>query len=94
MSPGLAKKLLREFARLKEDEQQVEIDGSLTAREQDVLEHVARGARNKEIAASLYISENTVSYHMKNILSKLHLRNRSQVVAWALDHGFTTSPVS
>ena len=94
MSPGLAKKLLREFARLKEDERQVEIDGNLTAREQDVLEHVARGARNKEIAASLYISDNTVSYHMKNILSKLHLRNRAQVVAWALDHGFTTSPAS
>ena len=94
MSPGLAKKLLREFARLKEDERQVEIDGNLTAREQDVLEQVARGARNKEIAASLYISENTVSYHMKNILSKLHLRNRAQVVAWALQHGFTTSPAS
>ena len=48
------------------------------------------GATNKEIAAALYVSKNTVGYHMKNILSKLHLRNRAQVAAWALEHGYTT----
>ncbi len=89
MSPGLAKKLLREFSRLKEESVRIENDVGLTDREQEVLEHVAHGAINKEIAAALYISENTVNYHMKNILSKLHLRNRAQVVAWALEHGFT-----
>ena len=65
------------------------METGLTAREQEVLEHVARGVTNREVASSLYISENTVNYHMKNILSKLHLRNRSQVVAWAVNHGFT-----
>lgn len=89
ISPNLAKKLLREFARLKQENRGAEADVGLTEREQQVLEHVATGATNKEIAAALYISENTVSYHMKNILSKLHLRNRSEVVAWALGHGFT-----
>ena len=56
-----------------------------------MLEHVARGSTNKEIAASLVISENTVNFHMRNILSKLHLRNRAQVVAWAIEHGIDPS---
>jgi len=89
MSPGLAAKLLDEFARLKGRELQTEVEESLTPREQEVLEKLAHGASNRQIAEALYISENTVSYHMKNILSKLHLRNRTQVAAWALEHGYT-----
>ena len=92
MSPGLARRLLQEFARLKEDEPLQEVNSTLTRREQDVLELVAGGASNREIGASLFISENTANFHMKNILSKLHLRNRSQVVAWAIEHGFTSRP--
>ncbi|MBI4639821.1 MAG: response regulator transcription factor [Candidatus Tectomicrobia bacterium] len=92
MSPGLARKLLREFARLKTAERSPGMEADLTDRETEVLEQVARGATNKEIAATLYISENTVNYHMKNILSKLHLRNRAEVVAWAFQHGFTPRP--
>lgn len=87
MSPILAKKLLQEFARLKEVEGHSKAETGLTGREQEVLEVLTRGGTNKEIAAALYISENTVSYHMKNILGKLHFRNRSQVVAWAVEHG-------
>jgi DNA-binding NarL/FixJ family response regulator len=94
MSPGLAKKLLQEFARLRQDRGRSEIETVLTDRERDVLEHVARGATNKEIGAALYISENTVNYHMKNMLGKLHLRNRAQVVAWALERGFVSRPSS
>lgn len=94
MSSGLAKKLLQEFARLKQQEKPVveaeaEIVADLSVREQEVLELVARGDTNKEVAATLYISENTVNFHMKNILNKLHLKNRTQVAAWALRHGFT-----
>lgn len=88
MSPGLAKKLLQEFARLGQEKHSLEPKTALTDREREVLEHVAQGATNKEIGAALYISENTANYHMKNILSKLHLRNRTQVAAWALEHGF------
>ena len=90
MSAGLAKKLLQEFARLKKEEGPSKIEQTLTAREREVLERVTLGATNKEIAAALYVSKNTVGYHMKNILSKLHLRNRAQVAAWALEHGYTT----
>lgn len=89
MSPGLARKLLQEFGRLKQEKDDTESEAGLTGREQEVLEHVTGGATNKEIAVALHISENTVNFHMKNILSKLHLRNRVQVVTWALEHGFT-----
>lgn len=92
MSPGLAKKLLGEFARLKEESHRAETDVGLTQRERELLEHVSQGRTNKEIAAALFISENTVNYHMKNTLRKLHLKNRSQVVAWALEHGLVSRP--
>lgn len=86
MSPTLARKLLKEFARLKEESS----DG-LTAREREVLDLVARGSTNKEVAAALFISTNTVDFHVRNILAKLHLRNRTQVVAWAHEHGTLAS---
>lgn len=86
MSPPLARKLLKEFARLKEESAE-----GLTKREREVLALVARGATNREVAAALYISGNTVDFHMRNILAKLHLRNRAQVVAWALEHGAIAS---
>ncbi|MBI4312134.1 MAG: response regulator transcription factor [Chloroflexi bacterium] len=88
MSPGLARRILQEFAHLSTGKEQPEAESALTQREQEVLEQVARGSGNREIAAVLLISENTVNFHMKNILSKLHLKNRSQVVIWALEHGF------
>ncbi|MBI4301355.1 MAG: response regulator transcription factor [Chloroflexi bacterium] len=90
MSPGMAKKLLHEFAQLKEEQRRQQDEGGLTDRERHVLEQVARGSTNKEIAATLFISENTVNYHMKNIVSKLHVRNRAEVVGWALEHGYTS----
>jgi len=59
----------------------------LTAREREVLDLVVGGASNREIAEALVVSDNTVKYHLKNILGKLHLRNRAQVVAYALRRG-------
>jgi DNA-binding NarL/FixJ family response regulator len=59
----------------------------LTEREVDVLRLVARGDSNMQISAQLYISVNTVKTHIKNILSKLQLENRTQVAAFAAKAG-------
>jgi len=61
---------------------------SLTAREFDVLQLVAAGRRTKEIAAELGISEETVQGHMKNILAKLDVHDRTEAVAVAVRRGF------
>jgi len=91
LSPRLAAKILDEFARLgREPAMKEEQRDDLTPREREVLQLVAEGATNKEIAASLYLSEHTVNFHMKNILSKLHLRNRAQAVAYAIRTGLVT----
>ena len=87
LSRGLAAKILTEFARLAEPIARGSEKEELSERELEVLQLVAGGATNKEIAARLFISENTVNYHMKNILAKLHLRNRAQAVAYALQSG-------
>ena len=62
-------------------------DESLTARERDVLEHVAVGNRNKDIAERLCISEETVKVHIKHIMEKLGARDRTEAVAIAVRRG-------
>ncbi len=63
----------------------------LTIREQEIVELLATGATNREIAASLFLSENTVKNHVKHILAKYQLHNRAQVVAWAMRRGLLES---
>lgn len=82
-----AAKILDEFARQgkhRRPEQPVE---HLSPREQQVLELLTKGSTNKEIAAALGISDNTVKNHLRNILDKLHLENRVQAAAFALQKG-------
>jgi DNA-binding NarL/FixJ family response regulator len=62
-------------------------DTSLSLREQQVLEQLARGSTNREIAATLVISEETVKSHVSNILAKLGLENRTQAILDALKNG-------
>jgi DNA-binding NarL/FixJ family response regulator len=91
LTPELANKILREFARdagARPGAAGPRPGGEpapddLTAREHEVLGLVAQGLGNAEIAARLVVSENTVKFHMKNILQKLHARNRAEVVAFA-----------
>lgn len=91
MSPGLAAKILHEFAHSAGHRRQPKAVAPhrvvLTDREQDVLQLVVKGLSNKEIADALTISENTVKFHLKNILAKLHARNRTEAVAYALQTG-------
>jgi len=91
LTPVLADKILREFARSARPET-FEAPDELTPREVEVLELVAQGSTNAEIAQTLGVSENTVKFHMKNILQKLHVRNRAEVVAYALRSGLIQLP--
>lgn len=62
----------------------------LTDREREILQHMARGAANKEIAALLFISENTVKTHVSNLFQKLGARDRTEAVTKALARGLIT----
>ena len=97
-SPGLASRLLREFARLggTEDalplashlkEQEAHVVG-LTGRQTEVLRLVAQGLTYREVGQRLSLSERTVRFHMAEIISRLHLQNRNQVLAYAGKLGF------
>lgn len=88
ISRATATKILAEFARQTcRGAGDASPPGGLSPREQEVLEVLSRGATNKEIAASLGISGDTVKNHLKNILKKLHLGNRVQAAAYALREG-------
>jgi DNA-binding NarL/FixJ family response regulator len=89
LTPGLARKLLGEFARPPTPAQTaVQGPEALTEREREVLDLLVQGiTSNRELAERLVVSENTVKYHLRNILDKLHVQNRAQVVAYAVRHG-------
>jgi DNA-binding NarL/FixJ family response regulator len=86
ISPTMASKLLSEFNVLakKAEERQQYPAPALTTRELEVLKLVAKGMSNREIADALYISENTVKNHVRNILEKLHLHSRMEAVIFAV----------
>lgn len=85
LTPGLARKVLREFAQLSPAPDRAATE--LTPREREVLELLVQGVTsNRDLADRLSVSENTVKYHLRQILQKLHLQNRAQVVAYALRH--------
>lgn len=83
-SPALASLVLGEFRRLSNDAGGAQ---PLSEREREVLQHVARGHSYKEIGEELYISPKTVENHVRNILGKLHLNRRQELVRYALEHG-------
>lgn len=86
ISPSMASKLLQEFNVLarRAEERQRSASPRLTDRELEVLKLVARGMSNREIAAELFIAENTVKNHVRNILEKLHLHSRMEAVVYAM----------
>jgi len=84
--PSLAKLLVRDFLNggRAPDEQ---FPSDLTEREQQVLTYLAEGASNEEIAASLVISPKTVARHRENIMRKLNLHSRAELVRYAIRKG-------
>jgi two-component system NarL family response regulator len=86
ISPSMASKLLSEFNSLaRQAAAQEQLPAPvLTARELEVLKLVARGMSNRDVADQLFISENTVKNHVRNILEKLHLHSRMEAVMYAV----------
>jgi len=86
ISPAMASKLLTEFAAMikRSGERQQVPTPRLTDREMDVLKLVAKGLNNRDIAKALFISENTVKNHIRNILEKLQLHSRMEAVVYAV----------
>jgi DNA-binding NarL/FixJ family response regulator len=85
ISPSMAVKLIDEFKQMSRPEREHVPGGlRLTERELEVLRLVAKGMNNREIARQLYISENTVKNHVRNILEKLQLHSRMEAVMYAV----------
>jgi DNA-binding NarL/FixJ family response regulator len=84
ISPSMAMKLIDEFTKISRSEQQQVVPTELTKREIEVLKLVAQGLNNREIGKRLFISENTVKNHVRNILEKLHLHSRMDAAMYAL----------
>jgi DNA-binding NarL/FixJ family response regulator len=88
LSPSVTRRVIDRMAQQPTPElgDQAKLDG-LTGREREVLEHIARGLSNREIAAALGVGESTIRTHVKRILMKLHLRDRVQAVIFAYETG-------
>jgi DNA-binding NarL/FixJ family response regulator len=84
---SLVARLIENFNRQIGPVDSNEVTDALTEREVELLQLVAGGLSNKAIAQRLGVSENTVKFHMKNILQKLHLANRAQAAAYAVRSG-------
>jgi DNA-binding NarL/FixJ family response regulator len=84
ISPSMAVKLIDEFKQMSRPERDQVPGLRLTERELEVLRLVAKGLNNREIARQLYISENTVKNHVRNILEKLQLHSRMEAVMYAV----------
>ncbi|WP_040208226.1 response regulator [Neobacillus jeddahensis] len=81
---GMAGKLLYQFR--EKDLQDSSLSKSLTPREKEILLLLTKGITNKQIAEQLFIAENTVKNHIKNLLEKLQLENRVQLASYAIKH--------
>lgn len=88
-SPQLAALVLSEFRRMAGGGGPTGDEASLTAREREVLGQVARGHSYAEVGETLFISPKTVENHVRNILAKLHLTRRHELIRWAVDRGIS-----
>ena len=86
LSRSMTLRLMEELARTKEPQRSGEGDPTLTRRELEVLRELAAGLSNQEIAERLFISENTVKYHVHSILEKLNLSDRRDAAIYAREH--------
>lgn len=93
LPPEMAARLIKEFARQAQHMEQAveEMPGDLTSRQLEILTLITHGFTYAEIGEILHLSEATIRYHMSQILERLHLKNRAQVIAYAARHGLGKS---
>jgi DNA-binding NarL/FixJ family response regulator len=89
LAPTITRRLIAEFARLRPRQVRPEALSELTPRETEILELVAEGLSNGEIARRLVLSDETVKTHVSHVLRKLRLRDRAQAVVVAYESGLT-----
>jgi DNA-binding NarL/FixJ family response regulator len=91
IDPGTLTRLLAQVARERAEERDAQnLLGDLTEREREILQLLAEGMRNDDIAAKLFISPQTVQTHVRNILGKLRVHSKLEAVAFAVKHGAIT----
>jgi DNA-binding NarL/FixJ family response regulator len=91
VSPAVTRRLVAEFSGRRPRQSSDKSLDRLTPREREILELVARGMNNAEIAVHLYVGESTVKTHVAHALTKLELRDRVHAVIYAYEHGLLTA---
>jgi len=86
LDPAISSKVIGQLGRAQE--RRVSRSRHLTQRESAVLQGVALGKRNRDIASDLFITERTVKYHLTSMFAKLRVSNRTEAVKYAFEHGF------
>jgi DNA-binding NarL/FixJ family response regulator len=90
LPPELAARLLVEFARQAQHIETTPVEDSpaeLSPRQLEILTLVSQGLTYPQVGETLHLSEPTIRYHMGEIINRLHLKNRAQVIAYAAQHG-------
>ncbi len=89
VAPAVTRRLLQAYAgRRPADRERLQLAAHLTEREAEILRALAEGLSNAEIATRVWLSQETVKTHVKSILGKLGVRDRTQAVVWAYRTGF------
>ncbi len=96
LAPGMTVKVLAEFARQAGGPAAASPPSSpastLTSRQMEILTLAAQGLTYKEVGEALCLSERTIKYHVGEILKRLHLKNRAQLIAYAVQMGWVSAP--
>ena len=97
INPDIATKVFKLFSKMAQSNYTIQVDEhdceDLTSMEWKIIQQIGNGLSNKEIASKLFLSEGTVRNYLSHILSKLSLRDRTQLAIWAVQTGVTMKEI-